>query len=218
MNAFKTAKPVVAAPKAKKADTKPVVEIKGLEELAAIEAVIKSLSALKETLEADVKTGMKAVFVETGMKAGKRPENFKGQEGIALASCELRKRSSASVLSEKEEQLFAEHNIPTDTITTQVETFIINPAYINDGALLERVGNAIGKVKGVPEDFIQKQEAVTKTVTTDASLDALFTLKDANVVSTMLSMVGTLALKPTIADMKKALEIVDSLLDKKDTN
>jgi hypothetical protein len=217
MNVFAKAQAAAPAAKKTKKDDKVVVTIAGLEELAAIDAAMKSLKAIRETLESDVKTAMKDQFVNTGIKAGKRPENFKGNEGIASASCELRARASNSPLSADEVALLAKYEIPTQTVDTVTETFIINPKYLNDSALLEKVGNAIGKIKDVPEDFIQKQNAVSKTIVAEGALDVLFAKNDANLVSTLLGTVGVLALKPTIGDkVKEAMSLVSKLLFGKD--
>ena len=227
-NVFATAPKVAAKPKAKKADTSDRVLIAGLEELASIDAAMKSLKAMKDTVEAEVKMHQKAHFVEAGLAAGKRPANFKGYEGIAVASCELRARSSASPLSEEEQALLEEHGIPVTKVDTTVETFIINPQYLNDSALLEKVGNVIGKIKDLPADFIMKQEAVSKYIVAEDGLDKLFALplekgnpdlaaaNRANLVSTLIPIVGTLAIKPTIGDkMKEAMEYVIALLNVK---
>ncbi|CAM6055321.1 unnamed protein product [Sphagnum tenellum] len=212
-NVFTNA-PAAPAPKksAKKAD-KATVPVVALEEFGSISAVIKTLKTMLDTIETEVKTGMKEHFVKEGQKSKKRPENFKGVDGFVTASCELRARSSASHLSGAEQELLEKYKIPTETVKSQEETFIVNPAYANDGALLQKVGDAIGKIKDLPADFILKQEAVSKVIVADTALDFLFANQtDTNVLSTLVSIVGTLAIKPTVGDMAEALEIVEGVL------
>ncbi|RYD46472.1 MAG: hypothetical protein EOP83_29620, partial [Verrucomicrobiaceae bacterium] len=112
---FSTAKKI-AAPKASKKDTKAKIDIDGLANLAALDAVIKALTALKVTMEADVKSAVGAEFIQAGCALKKRPENFVGVDAAetaegddtfgATASCELRIRSTNSPLSEDEQKLY----------------------------------------------------------------------------------------------------------------
>lgn len=214
MNVFAKAQPA-AAPAAKKPGKveKPTIKITGLEELAAIDAVMKSLKALRETVEVDVKRAQREHFITEGMKIGRRPENFKASEGIATASCELRARGSNSPLSDDEQAALKPYGIPTETVESVKETYIINPAYFNDGDLLQRIGAAIGKVKGVPEDFIQKQEAVSKVIVSEGALDKLFAIKEKAVITALFNTVGGLAIKPTVGDkVREALQIVQGVV------
>ena len=99
-NLFSTASTIKVEPKkTSKADNKAKIEIEGLSDFAMVVSLQKNLEALKETLEGSVKTQMKEVFTR---QSNKRPENFRGFEGSASASCEFRKRSIRSVLTEEE--------------------------------------------------------------------------------------------------------------------
>src|SRR4051812_33316371 len=86
--------------KAKKADTKQEVEIKGLEKYAMIDALIVSLSSVQSTYETQVKTQMGAHFYADICTNRAKPDSFRGVEGAASASCEIRKRSTRSALTE----------------------------------------------------------------------------------------------------------------------
>jgi len=211
-NVFTTAKPAPSAAKAKKGDDKVKIEIVGLEDYAVIDAAIKALETLKRTVRAEIDLAAKAHFIETGVALKKRPENFKGFEGISEASCELKARASTSPLSEDEQKLMEVAKLPMTTIRTVEETFIINPKYLNDGKMLERVGTAIGKLKDVPEDFIQKQEEVSKVVVAEGALDALFAKADKEVATQLLLVCGVLAVKPKVSDTKAALAMVQDIL------
>jgi len=185
-------------PKASKAKAKKAeVRIDGLAELASIAAVVESLSSLKETFEAQVKSRMTEYFVEVGTATGERPDNFYGFDDAATASCELRRRSSASGLTDAEVDLLVRVGIPTEQIEDRPDTFIINPVYKEDAALMDRVGKVLGGIKDIPEDFIQHQVSRKKTIVNDQSLSALFKL-DANQIRELISVVGTLAVKPKI--------------------
>jgi hypothetical protein len=215
---FATAK-TLAAPKGKaKGKAKAEIEIAGLENLAAIDAVIKALTALKATVESDVKGTMAEHFIEAGAAKNGRPENFRGTDGKASASCELRARSSSSPLAPADVELLDRHGISHQTVETTIETYVINPAYKDDQALLGKVEKALKKVGGMPEDFILLQQGVAKTITTETSLDEVFRLNK-NVASGLLGVVGVLAVKPKLesGDINDAFTIVQSLLNVEET-
>lgn len=211
-NLFTQAK-VVPAKQAKAKVEKSTVEIEGLETYSAICAVEKALKALKETYKGAIETHIVDQFVIDGTRAKKRPANFKGSEGSATASCELRKRSSISGLNDEEIILLNKYGIETSVESNAVETFIINPAYKDDQAILGKVSEALGKVKGLPADFIQMQEATKKTIVTDASLDQVFALPE-KAVRELIRVVGVLAVKPTLAgvDVREALESLKDVI------
>jgi len=217
-NPFANAK-VIAAVKSTKKDDKKKVQIDGLNTLANIDAVMKALKAMRDTVEVDIKTAQKDYFVAEAVRTGTRPDNFRGIDGNASASCELRTRGTNSPLNPEEVKLCKEYGLPTATETSVQETFIINPEYLGNGALLERVGAAIAKVKDIPEDFIKKQEAVSKTVVDAKALEVLCATKDANKISTLLGVVGVLALKVGgDVDMANALKTVAGLLNTKESD
>jgi hypothetical protein len=210
-NAFASAKVAPVAPKAKKSKAEEVV-IVGLRDLAALDAAMKAMKSLKETIEADVKEAEKAYFVQKGVETGVRPLNFTGVEDFASSSVQLRVRGENSPLSDEEVALCEEYEIPLNTVTMVEETFIINPAYLDSG-ILAKVGEAIAKVKGVPEDFILKQESVSKKVANDESIKALFATKDENKISSLFSIVGTLANRLTVGDkIAEAMEVVRKMV------
>lgn len=212
MSMFANAKTVKTGSKSKKAE-KAEIQIEGLENLAAIDAVIKSLEALKKTVEADVKSQMMVHFVKTGCDQKKRPENFKGMDGDASASCELRARSSASGLSDSEIDLCKKHNIATEEVTAVVDTFIFNPAYANDGKLLGEIEKKLKGIKGLPEDLILKQDGSSKTVVAASAMDEVFLLQP-EVAKQMLAVVGVLAVKPKLEgkEVADAFDIVKVLI------
>ena len=190
MNLFSTAKKVEApAPKAKKNDKERVL-IKGLEDYAIICDLEKNLAAIKETLRLDVVAGMKSYFG----KFKTRPENFRGFEGDAEASCELKIRPSASPLNPAEVELAKDKGIPTEEVELIPERFVINPALMADQKKLEAISKALSKVPGC-EDFILHQERQVNTVVNEASLTKVF---EAGLFESHGSLVSVLSVKPTV--------------------
>ncbi len=199
---FATA-PVLAKPAKKKRDDRIEVAIKRLEDLAAVQATIKSLKAMEETMMDDVKDQITEWFLTNGCATQEQPDNFRGIDGDATASCELRKRSSASALSDDEQAILAEHNIPMETATEVEETFVINPAYLTDSKLMEKVAKALNGVKGIPDDFIMQQPGRKKVIIGEAAVGAAFK-KPINIARKLLSIVAVPAVKTTISGIMAA--------------
>ena len=212
-NMFENAK----APKAKPAKGKKSkgreVEVKGLNELASIKAVLAALEGMAKTTEAEIKAQMLQEFVKDGCAIGRRPENFKGVDVGATASCQIRKRSSKSILSEGEVELLEEHGVIYETIDDVEDTFVINPAYAGDSDLLAKISKKLETIKGLPEDFIQHQEGKSRRVATEESLEQIFTLKP-GVTCELLDVVATLAIRPKLdnADLKGALDRISKVI------
>lgn len=185
------------------------IEIEGLEDYALVDALLKTLEAVKDSYAENVKNQAREHFLEAA-ENGKRPENFRGLDGCAEASIELRKRSTRSVLSDDEVAILEAANVPYDTIEDVSEAFVINPKYLGDSALLAR----IEKVKGLPEDFIQKQEKVSRRAVSDDTLTKIF----ANgLAGELFDLVTTLAIKAKLntPEDAKTLALVKKLLGAK---
>jgi hypothetical protein len=202
-NLFATAKTIPAKKTVAGKPAKPEIRVEGLALYAEIDALEKTLAALKETAKTQVHSVMKDYFVANG------PENFKGVDGLSTASLELRKRSSTSALNEPEQLLMAANGIPMQEVEDRPETFIINPDYKDDAALLKKASAALSKVKDLPSDFLQYQQSTKKIVTTEDSINQIFKLNDKDRIRELLSIVGTLAVKPKTA--KPIEEIVDTI-------
>lgn len=204
----KTAAPVKTAAKSK---AKAEIEINGLANLAAVDALMKSLAAIKETLEAEVKSQTLAEFKSQVAMNG-RIENFRGIDDGASASCEFRKRSTASALNANDIDLLNQFNIPFSLNTTVESCYRINPKYTGDSVLLEKISKAISKVKDVPEDFIELQEGVSKPVVTDDTIT--MACRNPAAFDAVATVIGTLALKPKLdeTDTAKVMEKVKALI------
>lgn len=178
VNMFETAE-VISPPKKKggKVDNKVERVISDLEALAIINAAQDNLEAVGNTLEKSVKAQMRDIFIGEGLKVDKRPDNFRGIERTASASCELRKRGANSPLNDLEIAAFKKAGIDTETITIVPERFIINPAHAGNQELLAKISAALQGVEGIPADLFQKQVAEVKVCVPEAALDQLFRLK-----------------------------------------
>lgn len=212
-NLFTSAKTLPAkAAKAKKAEV-PAIEIEGLENYAALDALEKAVKTLKETARVAVTDAATDIFVNTGTKINAKPENFKAMEGNATASIQLKQRSSASGLTEIEAAQLDEAGIPTQVVEDRPETYIFNPAHLE---WLAKNGAAVSKALiklGAPDDVIQLQESTKKTVTTAESLDVLFA-KPAKTINELIAIVGSIAVRPSFEDQDKAFELVKKLAAK----
>ncbi len=197
---FSTAK-VLAAPTAKaKASTKAEVQLNGLEQLAMVDALIKSLEGIKASLDADVKSEALDLFIQSAVdNNGKRPDSFRGLDGAASASIELRKRSTNSVLTEDQILLLGTKGVVGEVVVITTEMFGINPAYNADSGLLGKVEKALKGI--VPEDFIVKQEGKSKTVVSEDTITAAFKALPSMktpMARAFVEAVGTLAIKPKL--------------------
>ena len=206
MSIFATAKKVAAKPAAAK-KTKEEIAVAGVQQLAEIKAMMDSLAAVAKTLETQVK---EAGFTEfLNMETNIRPESFKGTDGLASCSVEMRKRGTNSALNLDEVEILTNLGLKTFTQVVTTEMFGINPIYAGDEKLMAKVSAALEKI--VPEDFIVLQEGVSKQVVDDALCDAAFKLKNADDRETALRLVTTMALKPRLNadyDMNKLNENV----------
>lgn len=199
MSIFSNAKSVKKV-SAKKTE-KERIAVSGLENYAVVDKVVKAFSALQKTLGEEVKEDMCDTFAGMGKQIKKRPENFTGFEGDHVtASCELRCRPSTSALTEEEVDLLSAANVPFGEVP---ETYVINPAYSNDAALLAKVAKALESVKGLPEDFILKQDG--KKIATAESVEAVFAK---GLAESLLPVVAVPAIKPVVGE---GITLVDAL-------
>jgi hypothetical protein len=201
-NLFAKAK-TIDAPKASKKDTKVEVQMPGLKSYAEVDALIKSLTSLKESLGSELKSAGLSEFIKMSEADGKRPDSFRGIDDDASGSIELRRRSTTSAISEDEAKLLRSHNLePKKEIITN-KLFGINPAYAENDALLEKVSKALDGI--VPEDFIVVQEERSKLVATDEILDKAFNL---HLPREVIETLTVMAIKPKLA-VTNVTEIMD---------
>lgn len=214
-NMFNAAKDKAAKPKkvSPKKGSKAEVTITGLRELAALKDVIKAIEASVETLDGELKEKTADHFATEGARTGTKPANFNGIDVGASASCQLRKRTSRSVLTDAECELLDEHGVPYDTSEDITTTYIINPEYKDDDDLLGRVSKALEGVEGIPSDFLEYQEGTPKRTVTDESMAAAFAEKDKDTILELISVVGTLANRMKFeGNLDEAMDVVKELL------
>src|ERR1700745_1782314 len=107
-NLFDNAKAAPAAKKSLKKADKVEVEIECRRPVAALDAAEKAIVGLKKSLRGSVDAQILDHFVNASAETKRQPENFRGVEEDASASCELRKRSVRSPLNEVEIKILAE--------------------------------------------------------------------------------------------------------------
>lgn len=208
------AKPLEQQKKSNKKSNRDQVETSHLAELAKLDAVIKSLSTLKETIEASIKEDALAKFVRDANCNHKRPANYTGIDGEATASIELRKRSTMSKLSENEVAYLKSNGVEVEKVVEAPKLFAINPKYAGDEELMNKVEKKlVAALEGlVGDDFFVVQEERAKYVVSDETIDATFK-KDVD--ETLVKMVATLAIKPKLEsfDMHSAMASIFETLD-----
>lgn len=216
---FDQAQEVKAEDKKKsKKPSKEEVQISGLENLAALDMLEKTIKGLKESAQADVKEQISEHFAQQGTAQGKRPANFKGIEGSATASCELRKRSTRSTLSEDEIEFLEQKGVTFETVTDQEECFRINPAYTDNQKLLAKVSEALEQIDELPNDFIEKQPAKTRQVVNDKSVEQAFEkANNEDEAQQILEIVSTIATKPNSEmSAQEALDKIREMISSED--
>ena len=212
-NPFENAKTAPKKSAAKAGANKPEFTVPGLAPYVALDLVEKRLKSLKAVLREPVNTFMHTHFVESAAKTHTVPVNFDGVDESAKANCQLRKNGANIPLSPEAADLLASHNVPVETVADMPDTFIINPEYLKDAGLMERVAKALQTVKDLPKDFIQHQEATTKRVVGEGTVEAVCKLEDKATIEALLPLVTTLAVRPAKSgeedvDFVAALEVL----------
>ena len=212
MGMFSNAQTVNGPKASKKKDSAPEMKVEGLEQYAALDYLEKAIKTVKKTLEADVKGFMMKHFVKEGCTLKRRPVNFKGLDGVAEASCQLKDRGENSPLSEAEIALLSKHKIAVREVEVVCDTFVINPEYCANAYMLAKVEKALAKA-GLPSDFFMKQVGVKKIVVDSDELDKAFALKP-DLCAQLLPVMTTPAIRAKIKveNMEQAFNIVADLL------
>lgn len=211
MGMFDQAKTIAPAPKKAIAKaTKQEVEIAGIEQLAMIDALQKTLETLRGTIEGEVKAAAAERFTSYIAETGRKPENFTAVEGGAFASVQMRRKSSAYALAEETVALLREHGIEPDKTVVTPQLFAINPAYASDTELLGKAEAALTGI--VPADFIVMQQEQSKLVAGEDTLNAAIAAKaPAAVIQALTTISCGCKLKNT--NMNAILDFVGGLID-----
>ena len=221
-NIFASAKTVDApapAPKAKKGEKLEVKFGSELDQYAAIDAVIKTCTGLKETLGGLIKEQNMTTFVGLTVKHGKRPDNFTGVSDKATASMEL--RAKGQKLNDEERKALDELKVPyhENVISETHERFFFNPALLADQAMMEKISRALTKIpelEGVDIVLKQEEARVVEYRVDETTFDAIARLGNLDQVRKAYDSAATLAIKPKVNSsdkLDKALGQITELLN-----
>ncbi len=193
-------------PSAKTAAAKPKrteIQIAQLQQLSEIAALMGTLKATYTTIEAEVKAAGFDEFI--AMAGSIAPDSFRGIDGMASASVEMRKRGTNSPLNEEEIKTLRALEIEPFEQTVQTELYAIDPKYAGDPVLMAKLEKAAGKF--LPDDFFVKQDGITKFVVNEAMINKAFELKN----RAALTICSTMALKPTLNEEYPMANLFDNV-------
>lgn len=130
--------------------------------VAAISSLTDTLETIKATMDAELKAKMTAEFVAEAVKIQRKPDSFKGTSTQSSASCELRKRSTRSVLKPDEVKILQKYGIGTETKIVKDEIpqhYFFNPKAFEDPKLVEKISNRLeGLTTDDGEGLVMLQE------------------------------------------------------------
>jgi hypothetical protein len=203
--------------------------VSGWEELAALDSAVKAMSSLLDLRKSEMKSRLRETFIERGVQAGNKPDSMAIVEGDAKGSSYLTKRSDRSPLGSDDLKLIAETlgedtvtrgedgaitgiNGVAETLESQPSMVVLNPAYVNDQALLKRIDKALEGVRGIPEDLIVQTPAEAKVVVSDTALATMFRSGE-DAAQALLEVLGIVAVRPVYsAGLEKAWSIIKPLI------
>jgi hypothetical protein len=199
-----------AAPSKPKKGTKAQVEVAGIEQYAMVDALSKSIEAIKDALGAEIKGVAMRRFVEIIDETGKKPESFRGIDGGASASLEFRKRASNHALNEAAVEAIRAAGIEPAREVVIPALFAINPKYAGDAEKLKTAGDAL-VAAGLPDDLIVLQEEKARYYVSDDNMEAACKLKVSPEVLALLS-VCSIKSKLESTNMSTIIEFARGLL------
>lgn len=181
----------------------PELPVVGIAEYAAYCSVIDTVTGLKEAKKKEICDVANGLFLNEIRDTKRKPTNFRGVEGNASGSIQFKKRSTVSALTDEQASVLDEFKIPYETVADRPSTFIIGEEYAQDADVLGKLNKAIAPLiaKGeLPANVIQKQEATTKRVVTDDTLDAVCKIEDMEALAALVPVVSSTAINPTTTD------------------
>lgn len=188
---------------------KQTIEVKGVEQLAMVNALTKALETVEATLVGEVKGAASAIFQAHIAQYGSKPESFNAVEGDATANVQFKKRGTNMALHPAEVELLRSNGIEPAREVTTPRLFAINPVYAEDAELLARVEVALVGV--VPQDFIVLQEEKAKHTVSD---EVIIQVCSKRLAPEVIGAVFTLACKPTLKEtnINRLLDFTRDLL------
>ena len=192
---FASAPKVETKEAGKKKPAQVQVEMRHIKKIGALDWLITAATTVKDVFMTELKQDILDRSVTVGCEKKVKPDNFVGEEDGHTASCQLRKRTSTSVLTSEEVALCEEMGIPVEEKTITEETFIFNPAYLGDAVMMAKIEKALQGIPGLPGDIIQQQAGKKVKIVTDDSIAAAFKL-DAEKCAIILPTLTTPAVSP----------------------
>lgn len=165
MGVFDSA-PTVFTAKASTKVAKAEYHIDGLTELAAIDGMLKTLSAIREQFEVQVKSGGLDIVVAEALRTGQRPANFKILDDGATGAYELRARASTSPLTADEVLIARSLGLPVVENIKVRGGFQFDGETMADPVKMEAISNALESVKelGGKNPIIRVPEVKTEVL------------------------------------------------------
>lgn len=217
------------APKKGKKEGIVLTLSKDLETHAAFAWLAKTVKGFEAFYKEKVNKEILAkYFIPEGMEHTKRPENCKGEFGLASSSLQLKLRGENQPLSDVEVVLLEKAKIGTKKVELRAaipERYFINEELVNDPAVVKALEDALVNSKKLRtalaekgktvEDLLHLQAgepATEKTVVAEDALDQVFALEDAKMVESLLPIVSVQSITPKFAeeitDISQILDII----------
>lgn len=226
VNPFAVVPPLAPVVKIDKKEKKEI-EIEGMELLAALQVLIKSIEGETELLQKAVKEKAIENFISQMLKTGKKPDSYLGVEAIAQASCEIRKRGSNLAVSEDAAKKLAEHGIMLEKKVNIPARYVFNPNLTQEQLMavgevlatnpklrsIEVMVEENGKVvkKPLADEIVKLQPEEAYYATSDSTLDQLAATQNELLIRATVESAAVFAVgkfKLDCADPKaKAIEI-----------
>jgi len=208
----------------KKASTsskdRAIVEIKGLDLLAAAGIVEKAIEEVKKQMMAAVKELATDYLVKQMLEIKTKPDSFTARGELATGLVSLRKRGSHLRVAEDAAETLLAKGVPMSEIETVPERLVINPEILEDQVALQALAEAIKgnpKLEATGKPIIMKQEGVTHYAVNDDTLPTLArTAKDEVEIRDVIGKLSSVSVsrfvigddKDSSVQKKKALEIL----------
>lgn len=192
----------------KPAEKRPEINVKKVEKAAALAALIEALTTRYLSLDEEIRGACLEYSIEAGAASGLRPETPNVLEGIGSMQYQTKNRSPLSALTEEAYKELKDAGIPVKVNVIAPKMLAVNPKYAEDTKLLAKVDKALANV-GLPEDFIIQTAEVSKKITDQGAIEAVFATKDKDKIAKFLPMVSTASLAQIkVSDFDRAMEIV----------
>ncbi len=195
-----------------------IVEIEGLDLLAAAGIVEKAIEQVKKQMMAAVKELATDYLVSQMLEIKTKPDSFTARGELATGLVSLRKRGSHLRVAEDAAETLLAKGVPMEVIETVPERLVINPEILEDQECLQALAEAIkGNPKLEGKTVIMKQEGVTHYAVNDDTLPTLArTAKDEAEIRDVIGKLSSVSVsrfvigddKDSSVQKKKALEIL----------